>query len=817
MNMKILAIVACIVLSIMIFAPISRVNAAIPPITHMNTIQYRYFDGQDSLFTSLLLADSAGGVDIMGWPLTKAEYTTAISNTAITVEPLVEAGEFEIAFNNNWTNLGHEGAGFVGNGQRSYMNYTDFRNALNCLVNKPGVIAGPTLQGFATRSDTQVPTPLMLQYVNTAVSYPNYPWEYNETKAIQILYTGGWYNHAIYPTLQNVIGNVTNGNMATYKGTINGVVYSGNDPNGQWGGGDPQATANAARANQPILTMNAYVRSADARKDLGDMFQAELTKIGIPSTENLKATLTALRPYVLDAQLYDWATLGYSFGSPPNWWYSELTPAGIYSGGPNPYMVDDGNTTHYAFAAFSDATPAQFDLDQKAVQYNLVMESYFVPGYCPATYCAYKTGMVGMINELGYGTQGQNQLLNWVTQNARKNNTVTYTGPVSGTPESNVIYFGVYNQPDMINPIFSDEVFDFQEMDQMFTYPMAANPYNDIVPGSAITSFPSGSDLPWMLYSWKMETITDPTTGLVGDSNVTYYFRHDFNWSDGVPFDVTDLNYTIYINAFYGDSWTNAAMVFMVNQTNGYKPYFQRWDQWTCSVWVSTASWLNLYMPVYELVPEHVYKWIQPSSVADANAGTSKDGLHGLWPGQASAPGNVLGGAPFTQAALVDANHGMEITWVGTGPFTYRPGTTSSGGFVAGAGLTLDRNPAFPVNPVPGEISFKYTWTNTTQAQQPSGGYYKIGLADLTMLANAYGYSGTPPSAVPISPIGTHYWQPGADLAAPAGIVGLSDLVTLALHYGWFWGNTTNIPTYLPAVGPIPASELAYAAANGWP
>jgi len=808
--MKILAILACVVLVMMIFAPISPVHA-IPPVVHtcMNIIQYRYFDGQDSLFTALLTPDSAGGIDIMGWPITKAEYNVEINNTAICVMPLFEAGEFEIAFNNNWTDGVHMD-------RRSPMNFTDVRNALNCLVNKPGVIAGPTLQGFATRSDTQVPDPLMHQYVNTAVSYPTYPWEFNETKAIQILYTGGWYNHALYPTLQSVIDTVNNGTMATYVGGTHGVVYSGNDPNGQWGGGDTKATVNSGIANTPVAQLAAYVRSRDARKDLGDMFQAELTKIGFNSFENYETTLTALRPFVLDAQLYDWATLGYSMGSPPNWWYTELTPAGIHSGGPNPYLVDDANTTHYAFAAFSDATPAQYDLDQKTVQYNLVMESYLVPAYSPATYCAFKTGMLCMLDELGYGTQGQNQLLNWIMLHARKSNMVLYSGPPSGTPESNIIYYGVYNQPDMINPIFSDEVFDFQEMDQMFTYPMAANPYNDIVPGSAITGFPTGSDLPWMAYSWKIETVASGP--LAGDSNVTYYFRNDFKWSDGVPFDVNDLNYTIYINAFYGDSWTNAAMVFMTNTTNGYKPYFQRWDQWTCSMQVSTASWLNLYMPNVEIVPEHIYKWIQPSNATDANNGVSRDGLHGLWPGQAAVLGNVLPGAPFTLSQLTDPNHGMEITWVGTGPFTYRPGTTSSAGFVAGGGVTLDRNPAFPINPLLGEIAFKYTWVNTNPSQQPSGGYYKIGLADLTMLADSWEtYRGTPPGAVPLMPTGKNYWNSAADLAAPAGVIGLTDLVTLAIFgvppMGWYWGNYSyNIPAYL-----ISPSELAYAQQYGWP
>jgi hypothetical protein len=224
-------------------------------------------------------------------------------------------------------------------------------------------------------------------------------------------------------------------------------------------------------------------------------------------------------------------------------------------------------------------------------------------------------------------------------------------------------------------------------------------------------------------------------------------------------------------------------------------------------------------MPNVEIVPEHIYKWIQPGNATLANEGSPPhDGLHGLWPGLNAVAGNVLLGAPFTLSQLTDANHGMEITWVGTGPFMYRPGTTSFGRFVAGAGITLDRNPYFPINPpVLGEICLRYTWVDTNPADQPSVGYYRIGLADLSMLGMAYGAVGTPPSAVPISPTGTKYWLPAADLVAPAGVIGLTDLMTETQFYGWYWGNTTNIPTYLPAVGPIPASELAYAAVNGWP
>jgi len=418
--MKILAIAACFILLVIFVAPISTVNAT-PGGAVMNVIQYRFFDDQYSLFTALLTPDSQGGVDVMGWPLTQAEYQTVINNTGIVVEPLSEAGEFELAFNNNYTDG-------IRMDRRSPMNFTDFRNAMNCLVDKQGVIDGPTLQGFATECDTQVPTPLMQAYVNPAVSGANYPWKFNVTEALQILYNGGWYSHTVYPTLADLItayGGGT-GPLSSAGGTASGVVYSGNDPNGQWGGSDPKATANAAVANTPIAALQGYVRTADARKDMGDYFCAELKAIGCPYIETYEPSLTALRPYVFAAQLYDFATLGYSFGAPSNWWYTELTPAGIYANGPNLYLVQDANLTKYAYAAYTDPNATSFDADQMQVQYILVMESYLVPCYCPATYCAYKTGLLGQIDILGQGTEANGAMSeNWITLDSRPLQSIT--------------------------------------------------------------------------------------------------------------------------------------------------------------------------------------------------------------------------------------------------------------------------------------------------------------------------------------------------------------------------------------------------------
>jgi ABC-type transport system substrate-binding protein len=765
-----------------------------PPLgPKMSTLQFNFYNSQSSLFSALLNRD----IDIMGGSLTKAQYTSLSNNPNICVSPLPGASVYELAFNSNYTNSAHP------NG-RSAMNYTDFRQAMAHLVDKAGVIAGPTLQGFATRVDTEIPSPLMAGYINPSVSYPNYPWEFNVTKALDILYTGGWYSHIVYPTFADLLSAYTNGALATAGGTTNGVVYPSVDPNGQWGGTDTYVNM---RNGQPIDTLQGYVRSNDARKDLGDFFCNQLRAIGVPFVETYCASLTILRPFVMENNNpYDFATLGYIMSSPPNWWYSELTPAGIYSDGDNPYLVDDANMTHYAYACYTDTNQTQYMNDLMAVQDILVNEAYLVSVYSPASYCAYKTGLLGMTNELGYGYQGSCQLLNWVTMHCKKNNTISYTGDPASTPDSNKIYYGTIGSPDMVNPIFSELNKDFQVLDEIFTYPLATNPYNTMVTGSALTGAPTGGDLPWMAYAWKTELIPNPTGGTGQWTNVTLWFRNDITWHDGVPFTVADVNYTIYVNALYGDSSYNYATRLMTNDSNGYAPYFTEWDPYTCSILVNSSNWLSLYLPNLEIVPEHLYKYIVPSNIALAEEGFSTDGLHGIWPGQAATADNILPGAPFT---LSDLQNKPETTLVGTGPWMYRPGSTDATLLTSPNGsITLDAYHNFFMKIAPGAIDFKYTWLNTSPSAQPSGGYYKIGLTDLVLLANAYGTTGTPPSTVPISgnPGDPHTWNPGADLAAPSGFIGLSDLVTMALHYGWYWGNYSYN-------APYPPSEIA----NGGP
>jgi hypothetical protein len=388
----------------------------------------------------------------------------------------------------------------------------------------------------------------------------------------------------------------------------------------------------------------------------------------------------------------------------------------------------------------------------KMCQYRQVMQAMLSPLYSSRSYMAYRTGAVGLINFRGYGLT---TALEYTFMNAK-------VAPYAHIPPPGmVIRYGTLNPPEQINPIFSSWVWDYEVVDRIFNGPMNVNPYQPTVVGKS----PAGADQPWMAYDWNYQLSSftgwdgTPYTNM---ANVTYWFRHDITWQDGIAWSVDDFNYTIYIDKTYGDSWGQSDMAHIVN--------FVKWDNWTCSLYFDIPTFWTLYTATYDQIPKHVYEHIDIP--AGAGGGGSTTGHHGMWPGDAATAGEVH--APLTFPIQ------PQDTWVGTGMWKYVPGTYVSG---EGGGLTVDPYLNFWMNITQGDIDFKYFWDSGTA---PQGGSYVIGLSDLVLLANAYGTSGIPP--VPFQLGGLHVWEPGCDLAPPASVVGLSDLVTLAVNYGKHWG-----------------------------
>jgi len=786
MNMKIFATLTCILLSLTLVAVIAPRALAVQGPT-MDTLQFKFYVGQTNLFAAL----QSGAIDIMAWPLTATQYATAIGTTTITVAPYFDLGDYEIAYNNNFTDPSHKA-------DRKAMNYTDFRQAISCLVDKNGLVAGPQVNNFGTRIDTALPRPILNNWVNYEDSYydtdgttvlGNYPWEYDTAhsyplKALTILYRGGWYDLTYYKTFQNLVDNYTSGALLSNKGTNKGVIYPvAVDPYGKLYALD---TYLHPRGGSAVDKLVGYIRSDHApREAAGLAFNTQLNKIGINTDLNDLPSGSCYTPCFVDHD-FDFYTAGWSFGVHPLHFYSSYTPVGIYAGGPNQYMIDDGNLTYWATIEYPSATAVGTGVHDTTTngglnsmhaaymcQDILVQEACFVTLYSSASYMGYKAGTsggnsigyVGVYNARGYG------LTTDLDMNFMSMKNVAFTpGP---PPTNDIITYGTLNPPVSINPIFSSWVWDYEVCDRIFTGVMNTNPYNPTSVGKS----PGGSDLPWMAYDWKLEfynaTYNGPvyTAGQGLNANVTYYCRNDITWQDGQPWTVEDFNYTMYINGAYGDSWgfSDASHIIGTQEPTPYIISFQ---------FDSPSIWF-LYSLTYDQIPKHLYKYIVIP--AGAHGGSNKSGLHGEWPGKQALNTEFISNGLGITYDHVTGTDGGNWTWIGTNMWKYRALSYVSG---EGGGITLDAYSGFWMKMTAGEITFEYTWSSATV---PSPGYYQIGLGDLTKLALAYGTTGFG-HAVPFKLGGLHVWEPGCNLASPSGSVGLGDLVTLALNYNKKWG-----------------------------
>jgi ABC-type transport system substrate-binding protein len=600
MKMKILAIAS--IMTLMTLAVISGSAFAVKgPV--MDNLQFKFYGGQSALWTGLVNNE----IDMMAWPLTYTQYQDAKANPDIIVAPYYDLGDYELAINNNYSlpDLPY----------RSPTNYTEFRQAIACLVDKDGLISGPTLNGFATRIDTQIPRPILNEWVNYNVSkygpkgelLNNYPWDYNPAKAAQILDAAGF-----------VQGHTSN------------PYY---DPSLPWSSPTirvyPQGHEKAGQDLDPLIV---YIRSDHApRKALGEQVANDLKKIGIPVTIT-EGTSGELYDPVYAQRKYHLYTAGWSLGRFPLWFYSFYNPIGIYEEGPNFYQINDHDVTPWTEKVYPKATSYE-ESKQAAMmcQYYQVMKAYLVPVYSSASYYAYRKGFVYVPATAGYGlTTG----LDFVFL-------ATYH---QNYPSVNTIRYGTMNPPVKINPLFSTWLWDYEVVDRIFTGYMNGNPYK-MTPGKS----PAGGDLPWMAYDWKWEI--DPADG---NATVTLWFRHDIKWHDGVPFTVEDLNETIELGKYYDDSWGYSDFVHVIG--------FTKIDDYTCKIHFDMPSIWALYTCNYDIVPKHIYGFNSGKHHPYPN--DYKTGPHGEWPWK---------GDPVTPVS-----DPAEV-WVGTGMWKYVQGSYVKG------------------------------------------------------------------------------------------------------------------------------------------
>jgi ABC-type transport system substrate-binding protein len=731
-TIKMLAIATILLLlALMMARPASAVKGPV-----MDKLQFKFYSSEADLWSAFV----AGDIDVMGSPITYDQYMEAATNPDILVAPCECASSHGILINNYKTIPTYPD-------WRSPTNYTEFRQAIACCVDKEGLISR-VLKGMAVRMDVYMPPaePSMINY-NVCKYGPagellsNYPWEYDPTHALTILYSNGWYNTTIYPTYAAVLAAYQAGTLQADIGTTGGCVY----PPGH------------QKAGQPLDPLICYDSNSPGSKELMAQLTGDLEKLGIPCSVAELLWAFSFQLTILQDRNYQLCTGGGSMDTGAPTWLYLFNPEMDYPGSYACWRVHDEDVTPWTEKVMNATSVDEAVEAAKMVEYYQVMRVYSIP-ICTDLEChAYRKGICsvssGSVNTGWYG-YGTRYGLDIPTMSMYSEN----------YPTVNTVRYGTYYVPLCINPLFIWLAPDGQVADRIWAFPLASNPYN-----IGIGKSPTGGDLPWMAYDWNYQLSNFTGGGGQGNSsisytncaNVTLWFRHDIKWTDGVPFTVDDLNESIALYKYYDDSLSYADALHVVN--------FVKIDDYTCSVYLDMPSVWSLHtVASFHIFPKHIYGFTSGKHhPLPTDADYYSGGPHGEWPWKDD---NVT---PVTDPAQV---------WVGCNLWKYVPGSYVSG---AGGDILLEANSDFWMTVLPGEIDFNYYWN---PGPPPQGGYYKIGLSDLVMLANAYGTEGTAP--VPFKPLGAKgAWNPGADLAPPSGIIGLSDLVTLAKNYGKTWGT----------------------------
>jgi len=508
-------------------------------------------------------AFEAGEIQIVDWPLdpTKVDqYSQAPYNASIILAKFNEIGMFEFDINNNETIRAMPDV-------LSPTSNPYFRAALSCLVDKDYIVES-ILRGYAARLDGPI-MPWMGSYYDPTV----HKYEYDVAQARAYLIAGGF---------------------ADRDG--NGIY---NYPVG-WPG----------RESGPDLDpLIFYIRADDVlrRKPAGEDYAAKLTAAGIPvDARVVDRSVTAVE--VMRDHNFHLYTGGWSLSRDPDWMYNLYHSDWHWDPGPdyNYNNVHDAALDQYlegiAYAVtIDDAIEATHNAQKRLI--NPPDDATFpgiaaiIPLWATSGYTAYRRPMAYAVNAEATGTtNGWTMLVSYRTD--------AFYG--------HTIDWGFKSDVQMLNPLYSNWVWDSYVLGEIFDGILAVCPYNLAL------------DMPWICSDFETTTYIHPEYGEC--SRVILTVRDGATWHDGQPVTADDVKFTYdYIKQF-PDCWLYSAVADIVNVTKIGSNQVQI-DFDVLTVWA-----LHWSMGVY-LLPKHIYE-----GIADP---------HGFTPGGLPAEQVLIGCGPY--------------------------------------------------------------------------------------------------------------------------------------------------------------------------
>jgi ABC-type transport system substrate-binding protein len=424
------------------------------------------FNTETAEFEAFQSATGADAIDFVDWPLPKDKvdlWQTAPYNSYIQFRDTNETDSFGIDLNNQrWPTGVNEPRTFdpatgtykhwFGTNEPWDSKAVEFRKAIAYLSNKDKWITD-ILKGYGYRLDTNVPR-VLDGYTNYQdLDTSGYIYHYDPVKAAQVLDAAGFTQ-----------GTTPNPDYDPL--TPSSAQYLRTDP--RYGG------------NLGALTF--YIRMDDVlRRDMGRDLTAQLRKAGI-QVNAIETDKTQCYDYVMvlyDYHLYTGGTdiVGLDVDIPDSL-YNLFHSSQYHGGSATSYYGGVGWSHNYI--GFADAT---FDAYAEQGKFAGTFEGaktgalyaqkraaelvHSIPAYNRVSPKAFKTGWLGVVNQVGAGPDNKWSFLNTANSVNTPQN-----------PADNVIDWGFENHLSSPNPISAQWLWDRNLINLVYDSMLGRNPYD---------------------------------------------------------------------------------------------------------------------------------------------------------------------------------------------------------------------------------------------------------------------------------------------------------------------------------------------------